>query len=146
MPDFRVILNINGEIFAVSGFLDAFTKSSVNTTTSSSHYSSFQSSSNSSKVTYITITMYQSLSILTGLLAVTSFGAPVQKRDVEAPPGGDIAILNYALALEYLERKFYEEGTTKFTEEQFCAEGFDGDFYKNLWNIYEDEKVCSYCP
>lgn len=90
--------------------------------------------------------MYRSISLLTGLLAATSLAAPVEKRDVVAPPGGDIAILNYALALEYLERKFYEEGTTKFTEEQFCEEGFDAVFYKNLLNIYEDEKVPSPNP
>ena len=85
--------------------------------------------------------MHRSLCLLTGLLASTVVGAPVEKRDVAAPPGGDYDILNYALALEYLERKFYEEGTTKFTKDDFCAEGFDDVFYDNLLKIYEDEKV-----
>ncbi|CAM1506960.1 Fc.00g066010.m01.CDS01 [Cosmosporella sp. VM-42] len=85
--------------------------------------------------------MYRSLSLLTGLLAATSFGAPVQKRDVAAPPGGDIAILNYALALEFLERKFYETGLGMFTEDDFCALGYDSVFYENLQGIYSDEKT-----
>ena len=85
--------------------------------------------------------MYRSLSLLTGLLAATSFAAPVEKRAVAAPPGGDIDILNYALTLEYLERKFYETGLGLFTEDDFCAAGFDSVFYQNLQTIYEDEKV-----
>lgn len=85
--------------------------------------------------------MHRSLTLLTSFLAATVLGAPVEKRAVTAPPGGDIDILNYALALEFLERKFYEQGVNMFTKEQFCAEGFDDVFYDNLLQIYEDEKT-----
>lgn len=84
--------------------------------------------------------MLRSLCLMAGL-AATAFGAPLEKRAVAAPPGGDVAILNYALTLEYLERKFYMEGVKNYTESDFCNAGFDKDFYPNLLRIYEDEKV-----
>lgn len=52
-----------------------------------------------------------------------------------------VAILNYALTLEYLERKFYEEGLANFTQAEFIAAGFPDPFYTNLKTIAEDEKV-----
>ncbi|KAF7546680.1 hypothetical protein G7046_g9236 [Stylonectria norvegica] len=84
--------------------------------------------------------MYRSLAVLAGCLVATSVGAPLEKRAAAtaAPPGGDIAILNYALALEYLERKFYQGGLEKFTDADFNAAGLT-DFYKNLETIYADE-------
>ncbi|KAH6998090.1 ferritin-like domain-containing protein [Ilyonectria sp. MPI-CAGE-AT-0026] len=84
--------------------------------------------------------MLRSLCLMAGL-AATAFGAPLEKRAVAAPPGGDVAILNYALTLEFLERKFYMEGVKKFTESDFCNAGFDKEFYPNLLRIYEDEKT-----
>lgn len=61
--------------------------------------------------------------------------------DFAAPPGGDATILNYALTLEYLERKFYQEGLNNFTQAQFIAAGFPDPFYANLQEIYADEQV-----
>ncbi|KAF7542901.1 hypothetical protein G7Z17_g11181 [Cylindrodendrum hubeiense] len=84
--------------------------------------------------------MLRSLCLMAGL-AATTFGAPLESRAVSAPPGGDITILNYALALEYLERKFYQEGINNYTESDFCDAGFDKEFYPNLMRIYEDEKT-----
>lgn len=71
--------------------------------------------------------------------------APTEKRalNYNAPAGGDGAILNYALTLEYLERKFYQEGLANFTQQQFIDAGFADPFYTNLREIYYDEKV--YC-
>lgn len=63
--------------------------------------------------------------------------------DFAAPPGGDATILNYALTLEYLERKFYQEGLNNFTQAQFIAAGFPDPFYANLQEIYADEQVSS---
>ncbi|KAK7402667.1 hypothetical protein QQX98_011575 [Neonectria punicea] len=85
--------------------------------------------------------MLRSLCLVAGCLAATAVGAPVEKRAAVAPPGGDITILNYALALEYLERKFYMEGVKNYTETDFCNAGFDQEFYPNLMRIYEDEKT-----
>ena len=58
-----------------------------------------------------------------------------------APPGGDVDILNYALTLEFLERKFYDEGLKNFTQADFIAAGFPDPFYDNLKDITFDEKV-----
>ena len=73
--------------------------------------------------------------------------APFEQRDVamdfNPPPGGDVTILNYALTLEYLERKFYEEGLANYTQADFVAAGFADPFYDNLKEIYYDEQVSS---
>jgi hypothetical protein len=88
-------------------------------------------------------------SFVTALLAGASLvlASPIQKRDeyamdFAAPPGGDVTILNYALTLEYLERKFYQEGLANYTQAQFVEAGFPDPFYKNLKEIYYDEQVC----
>lgn len=83
-------------------------------------------------------------SVLTAGLAIAH---PVEQRDgpyavdFNPPPGGDVTILNYALTLEYLERKFYQEGLQKFTRADFVAAGFANPFYDNLKEIYFDEQV-----
>lgn len=75
-------------------------------------------------------------------LSSPSVSAPVEPRaNFDPPPGGDVTILNYALTLEYLERKFYQQGLANYTEDDFCEAGFSSDFYKNLKNIYFDEQV-----
>lgn len=75
-------------------------------------------------------------------LSSPSVSVPLQPRaNFDAPPGGDVSILNYALTLEYLERKFYQQGLANYTEGDFHKAGFSHDFYKNLKEIYFDEKV-----
>lgn len=74
-------------------------------------------------------------------LASLVVASPLHTRAVAAPPGGDIDILNYALTLEYLERKFYAEGINNFSETDFCEAGFDAEFFKELKLIYSDERV-----
>jgi hypothetical protein len=59
-------------------------------------------------------------------------------------PGGDVTILNYALTLGYLERKFYQEGLANYTQADFVAAGFPDPLCANLCEIYYDEKVS--CP
>lgn len=66
--------------------------------------------------------------------------APLQKKDTVLP-NGDLDILNYALTLEFLERKFYEEGVKNYSEWDFKLNGMDGSFYKNLNGILFDEQV-----
>jgi len=92
-----------------------------------------------------TIMRYSALtSVLAAGLAIAH---PVEQRDgpyavdYNAPPGGDVTILNYALTLEYLERKFYQEGISKFTQADFVAAGFADPFYNNLKEIYYDEQT-----
>ncbi|KAL1867882.1 hypothetical protein Daus18300_006157 [Diaporthe australafricana] len=71
-----------------------------------------------------------------------SVSAPVEPRaNFDAPPGGDVTILNYALTLEYLERKFYQEGLKNYTEKDFRNCGFTKEFYQNLKDIYFDEQT-----
>lgn len=75
-------------------------------------------------------------------LSSPSVSVPVEPRaNFDAPAGGDVTILNYALTLEYLERKFYQQGLANYTETDFKKAGFSKDFYKNLKEIYFDEQV-----
>ncbi|KAK0109960.1 hypothetical protein ONS95_002627 [Cadophora gregata] len=85
-------------------------------------------------------------SAITSVLAAgLAIAHPVEQRDVamdfNPPPGGDITILNYALTLEYLERKFYQEGLKKFNRDAFVAAGFADPFYDNLKIIASDEET-----
>lgn len=74
----------------------------------------------------------------------SSLAAPLEKRaDFDPPPGGDITILNYALTLEYLERKFYQQGLANYTQSDLLNAGFSEEFYTNLQRIYFDEQVSS---
>lgn len=81
--------------------------------------------------------MHFSHALVAALAAVPSFASPVAKRQV----ANDFDILNYALTLEFLERKFYQECLAKFDEKAFNAAGFDHSFYKNLKEIARDEEV-----
>lgn len=49
-----------------------------------------------------------------------------------------MTILNYALTLEYLERKFYMGGLAQFKQVDFVNAGFPDPFYANLQEIYYD--------
>lgn len=69
-----------------------------------------------------------------------SFASPVEKR-VTTPMVNDAIILNYALTLEFLERKFYQEALAKFTQADFVAAGYADPFYANLKEIYVDEQA-----
>jgi hypothetical protein len=85
------------------------------------------------------------------LAAGLAIAAPVEQRDgpyavdFNPPPGGDVTILNYALTLEYLERKFYQEGLANYSQADFVAAGFADPFYDNLKEIYYDEEVSFPC-
>lgn len=73
-----------------------------------------------------------------------SIASPVvEKRNhtIQTPTIDDAIILNYALTLEYLERKFYAEALERFSEEDFVKAGFLEPFYKNLNEIYLDEQI-----
>lgn len=81
---------------------------------------------------------------LAASLAVSAVQAsPLVKRDgpVTTPKVNDAIILNYALTLEYLERKFYQEALANFTQADFVAAGFEDPFYTNLKEIYFDEQT-----
>lgn len=69
--------------------------------------------------------MRHSSALLALAAACASTASPVVKRaNYDAPAGGDTTILNYALTLEYLERKFYQEGLANYTAEDFAQAGF----------------------
>ena len=75
-----------------------------------------------------------------GLSVASPIG--VEKRHtISTPTVNDGIILNYALTLEYLERKFYCEALSKFSHEDFKKAGFADPFYANLQEIYFDEKT-----
>ncbi|KAL8682007.1 MAG: hypothetical protein Q9186_001883 [Xanthomendoza sp. 1 TL-2023] len=82
---------------------------------------------------------------LAATLALSAVQAsPVVKRDgpVTTPKGvNDGVILNYALTLEYLERKFYQDALANFTRNDFVKAGFEDPFYDNLKEIYFDEQT-----
>lgn len=85
-----------------------------------------------------------SATVAAALALGLTFASPieVQKRHtVYAPKVDDGIILNYALTLEYLERKFYQEALQKFSRDDFKQAGFADPFYDNLLEIYEDEKT-----
>jgi hypothetical protein len=94
-------------------------------------------------VTFVIFSRMRSSILLATCVALSSVtAAPLEKKANYDPlPRGDTDILNYALTLEYLERKFYQEGLANYTEQDFCNAGFSKSFYKNLVEIYEDEKV-----
>lgn len=85
------------------------------------------------------------LTVLATVGSSTASPLLVKKANFDAPPGGDIDILNYALTLEFLERKFYQEGLANYTEQDFCNAGFEASFYSNLMSIYADEQVSEIC-
>ncbi|KAF4594740.1 ferritin-like protein [Ophiocordyceps camponoti-floridani] len=79
------------------------------------------------------------------LLCLASLGVAVPVEDARkvkaaSPPLTDTDILNYALTLEYLERRFYTEGLKNFTSDDFIDAGFDGKLYDNLARVRDDEK------
>lgn len=77
-----------------------------------------------------------------GLSIATPHPHPAASSNVVTTPVvDDSIILNYALTLEYLERKFYQEALAKFSKRDFEKAGFADPFYKNLKEIYFDEKT-----
>ncbi|KAG7109516.1 hypothetical protein HYQ45_017848 [Verticillium longisporum] len=66
--------------------------------------------------------MRTSTFLLAASTAGSVLGVPLVKKDNYDPlPGGDIDILNYALTLEFLERKFYEQGLANYTKEELTG-------------------------
>ncbi|KAI4241970.1 MAG: hypothetical protein LQ352_007339, partial [Teloschistes flavicans] len=81
-----------------------------------------------------------SLTLAASLALSAVQASPVVKR-VNTPTVNDGIILNYALTLEYLERKFYQEALANITQAEFVAAGFADPFYANLKEIYVDEQT-----
>lgn len=83
-----------------------------------------------------------STSIVAALAVGLSVAAPHPASVVVTTPDvDDSIILNYALTLEFLERKFYQEALAKFSKTDFQKAGFPDPFYENLQQIYFDEKT-----
>ncbi|TVY65653.1 Protein rds1, partial [Lachnellula suecica] len=80
-------------------------------------------------------------SIISALITITGLAAAAPIEDRSSNAIGDATILNYALTLEYLERKFYQEGLVNYTEADFTAAGAPAPFYANLKEIYVDEQT-----
>lgn len=87
--------------------------------------------------------MHFSLTLTASLALSAVQASPIVKRTgpVTTPKVNDGIILNYALTLEYLERKFYQDGLANYSQAEFVAAGFEDPFYTNLNEIYEDEKT-----
>lgn len=102
-----------------------------------------------STIYLVVLTIMHSTALLLTIITAISpvFAAPadnvaLQKRaDFDAPDGGDVTILNYALTLEYLERKFYYEGIRNYSQKAFSKAGFKNGFYGDLLQIFSDEQV-----
>lgn len=83
-----------------------------------------------------------SLALAASLAVSVVQSSPLAKRHVVSTPVvNDGIILNYALTLEYLERKFYMEGLANYTRDDFVKAGFEDPFYDNLKEIYFDEQT-----
>lgn len=83
-----------------------------------------------------------SSTVAAALAVGLSVANPVEKRHVvHTPKVTDVDILNYALTLEYLERKFYCDALSLFKQEDFVKAGFADPFYENLKEIYVDEQT-----
>lgn len=83
-----------------------------------------------------------STSIIAALSLGLSMASPYEAPAiVKTPVVDDSIILNYALTLEYLERKFYQEALAKFSKSDFQKAGFQDPFYQNLKSVYLDEKT-----
>lgn len=87
--------------------------------------------------------MYFSTLVTALLAAGLTTASPIEKRNhiIQPPTVDDGIILNYALTLEYLERKFYQGGLEKLSQKDFIQAGFADPFYVNLKEIYADEKI-----
>lgn len=88
--------------------------------------------------------MQFSCTVAAALVFGLTFASPIEvekRTTVSTPKVDDGIILNYALTLEYLERKFYQEALQKFSRDDFKKAGFADPFYDNLLEIYEDEKT-----
>lgn len=88
--------------------------------------------------------MQFSYTVAAALVFGLTFASPIEvekRTTVYTPKVDDGIILNYALTLEYLERKFYQEALQKFSRNDFKKAGFADPFYDNLLEIYEDEKT-----
>ncbi|KAL8689690.1 MAG: hypothetical protein Q9218_004702 [Villophora microphyllina] len=81
-----------------------------------------------------------SLTLAASLALSAVQASPLAKR-VTTPTVNDGIILNYALTLEFLERKFYQEALANITQAEFVAAGFKDPFYDNLKEIYFDEQT-----
>lgn len=68
---------------------------------------------------------------------VQAHATPLAKRQVTS----DFDVLNYALTLEFLERKFYQECLSKFNVQDFFDAGFHPSFSKQLHQIALDEQT-----
>ncbi len=86
-----------------------------------------------------------SSSLVAALLGALSMASPMHEGEpgnrVTTPVVDDGIILNYALTLEYLERKFYQEALAKFSRHDFKKAGYADPFYANLKEIYLDEQI-----
>ncbi|KAI9885720.1 MAG: 26S proteasome regulatory subunit 6B [Watsoniomyces obsoletus] len=86
-------------------------------------------------------------SLLTIALASgLSMAAPTHEKEMKEKKEkeysiDDATILNYALTLEFLERKFYREGLANYTQADFIAAGFEDPFYENLKEVARDEET-----
>ena len=74
-------------------------------------------------------------------LYLPAFAALAVAAPTKRAAYNDGDILNYALTLEHLEAKFYQEAVAKFSSEDFEKLGLSSTFYGNLQEVASDEQT-----
>jgi rubrerythrin len=86
----------------------------------------------------VTVTLVeneQTITTVTPTLTTSYYSAP--KPTVTSLGDGDLAILNYALTLEYLEREFYRQGVSNYSSGDFKSQ----DNYAELKRVASHEQI-----